>query len=105
MEGPVVHRWTPCHQHPLHRSHTDKTILLVKLGERYVPIAESAVVLLPEEREESEREASDSECKGEREERLLAKSISERLAAESERQSKREGSERLAGDNERLSKR
>merc|ERR1719234_2607532 len=120
MEGPVVHRWTPCHQHPLHRSHTDKTILLVKLGERYVPIAESAVVLLPEEREESEREASDSECKGEREERLLAKSISERLAAESERLSKREGSERsaserlasersaserLASEGERLSKR
>jgi len=94
MEGPVVHRWTPCHQHPLHRSHTDKTILLVKLGERYVPIAESAVVLLPEEREESEREASDSECK-EREERLLAKSISERLASESERLSKREGSRSL----------
>ena len=19
MEGPVVHRWTPCHAHPLHR--------------------------------------------------------------------------------------
>ena len=76
------------------RSHTDKTILLVKLGERYVPIAESAVVLLPEEREESEREASDSECR-EREERLLAKSISERLASESERLSKREGSRSL----------
>ena len=118
MEGPVVHRWTPCHQHPLHRSkslnakklfsirqfshpssvsfrsHTDKTILLVKLGDRYVPIAESAVVLLSEEREESEREASDSECK-EREERLVAKSISERLASESERLSKMEGSRSL----------
>ena len=76
------------------RSHTDKTILLVKLGERYVPIAESAVVLLPEEREESEKEASDSECR-EREERLLAKSVSERLASESERLSKREGSRSL----------
>ena len=78
------------------RSHTDKTILLVKLGERYVPIAESAVVLLPEEREEtSEKEAgSDSECR-DREERLLAKSVSERLASESERLSKREGSRSL----------
>ena len=78
------------------RSHTDKTILLVKLGDRYVPIAESAVVLLPEEREEtSEKEAgSDSECR-EREERLLAKSVSERLASESERLSKREGSRSL----------
>jgi len=102
MEGPVVHRWTPCHQHPLHRSHTDKTILLVKLGERYVPIAESAVVLLPEEREESEREASDSECK-EREERLLAKSISERLVSESERLSNKSHSERLASEGERQS--
>ena len=76
------------------RSHTDKTILLVKLGDRYVPVAESAGVLLSEEREESEREASDSECK-EREERLVAKSISERLASESERLSKMEGSRSL----------
>ena len=57
--------------------------MLVRLGERYVPIAESAVVLLPEEREEGggsdserrrrggeEREGSDSERAGEREERL-----------------------------------
>ena len=43
------------------RSHTDKTILLVKLGERYVPIAESAVVLLPEEKEESEKEEDKTE--------------------------------------------
>lgn len=75
------------------RSHTDKTILLVKLGDRFVPIAESAVVLLPDEKEESEKEAgSDSECR-DREERLPAgKSISEKFATS---ESRRDGSRSL----------
>ena len=77
----------------LFRSHTDKTILLVKLGDRFVPIAESAVVLLPDEKEESEKEAgSDSECR-DREERLPAgKSISEKFATS---ESRRDGSRSL----------
>ena len=75
------------------RSHTDKTILLVKLGDRFVPIAESAVVLLPDEKEESEKEAgSDSECR-DREERLpTGKSISEKFATS---ESRRDGSRSL----------
>ena len=75
------------------RSHTDKTILLVKLGDRFVPIAESAVVLLPDEKEESEKEGgSDSECR-DREERLPAgKSISEKFATS---ESRRDGSRSL----------
>ena len=61
MEGPVVHRWTPCHRDPFNRSHTDKTILLLKIGDKYVPIAEQAVTIVQEERtkkrskEESEK--------------------------------------------------
>ena len=80
-------------QKKLFRSHTDKTILLVKLGDRFVPIAESAVVLLPDEKEESEKEGgSDSECR-DREERLPAgKSISEKFATS---ESRRDGSRSL----------
>ena len=44
MEGLVVHRWTPCHREPSKRSHVDKTILLVKIGERYVPLTEAGVM-------------------------------------------------------------
>ncbi|GLV35789.1 pecanex [Carabus blaptoides fortunei] len=43
MEGQVVHRWTPCHRDPNKRSHVDRTILLVKIDDKYVPIAESGV--------------------------------------------------------------
>lgn len=39
----VVHVWVPCHREAIRRSHVDKTIVLLKLGERYVPIVESAV--------------------------------------------------------------
>lgn len=42
MEGVVVHRWAPCHREVLFRSHVDKTILLLRIGERFVPIVESA---------------------------------------------------------------
>ncbi|ELU16306.1 hypothetical protein CAPTEDRAFT_221096 [Capitella teleta] len=43
MEGPVVHRWLPCHRDPGRRSHVDKTLLLVQIGEKYVVIAEAGV--------------------------------------------------------------
>ncbi len=39
----IVHKWTPCHREALKRSHVDKTIVLIKIGERYVPIVETAV--------------------------------------------------------------
>ena len=62
MEGPVVHRWTPCHRDPFNRSHTDKTILLLKIGERFVPIAEQAVLILPDDRsKKSSKDESVSE--------------------------------------------
>ncbi|XP_013392762.1 pecanex-like protein 1 [Lingula anatina] len=44
MEGTVVHKWMPCHREPGRRSHVDKTILLVQVGERFVPIAEAGVI-------------------------------------------------------------
>ncbi|KAG8293957.1 hypothetical protein J6590_003124 [Homalodisca vitripennis] len=44
MEGQVVHRWVPSHRDPNRRSHVDRTILLVKIEDRYVPIAEAGVV-------------------------------------------------------------
>ncbi|KAJ1522815.1 hypothetical protein ONE63_001968 [Megalurothrips usitatus] len=43
MEGQVVHRWVPSHRDPNCRSHVDRVILLVKIAEYYVPIAESGV--------------------------------------------------------------
>ena len=46
MKGIVLHRWTPMHPHPMYRSHTDKTILLVKMMDKYVPIAEHAVEMV-----------------------------------------------------------
>ena len=64
MEGPIVHRWVPCHRDPFNRSHTDKTILLLKIGERYVPIAEQAVLVLPEEDKLSHKSLTDNEKSG-----------------------------------------
>ena len=61
IEGPVVHLWTPCHRDPLSRSHTDKTILLLRLGERYVPIPEQAVLILPKDDRVSHKSFSDNE--------------------------------------------
>ena len=43
MEGIVVHKWLPCHREAVKRSHVDRTIVLLKIGERYVPVVESAV--------------------------------------------------------------
>lgn len=40
----VVHRWVPYHRDPSRRSHVDRTILLVKIEDKYVPIAEVGVV-------------------------------------------------------------
>ena len=41
----MVHKWSPCHRELLFRSHVDKTIILLKIGERFVPIVETAVVV------------------------------------------------------------
>ncbi|CAG0914458.1 unnamed protein product [Notodromas monacha] len=47
MEGTVVHKWIPFHQNPVSRSHLiDKTILLVQIGDRFVPIAENGITYL-----------------------------------------------------------
>ncbi|XP_015763882.1 PREDICTED: pecanex-like protein 1 [Acropora digitifera] len=43
MEGVVVHRWTPCHRDPARRSHVDRSIVLVQIDDKFVPIAESGV--------------------------------------------------------------
>lgn len=40
----VVHRWVPSHRDPNRRSHVDRTILLVRIEDKYVPIAEAGVV-------------------------------------------------------------
>uniref|UniRef100_T1IPX1 Pecanex-like protein n=1 Tax=Strigamia maritima TaxID=126957 RepID=T1IPX1_STRMM len=43
MEGSIVHRWVPCHRDIGRRSHVDRTIVLVKIDDKYVPIAEGGV--------------------------------------------------------------
>ncbi|XP_064603904.1 pecanex-like protein 1 isoform X2 [Liolophura sinensis] len=44
MEGSVVHKWMPCHADPGRRSHVDKTILLVQIGDKFVPVSESGII-------------------------------------------------------------
>ncbi|XP_078349641.1 pecanex-like protein 1 isoform X3 [Oculina patagonica] len=44
VEGTVVHRWTPCHRDPARRSHVDRPIVLVKIDDKFVPIAEAGVM-------------------------------------------------------------
>lgn len=44
MEGIVVHRWTPCHRDLARRSHVDRPIVLIKIDDKFVPIAEAGVV-------------------------------------------------------------
>ncbi|KAA0718171.1 Pecanex-like protein 1 [Triplophysa tibetana] len=42
----VVHRWVPCSRDPVSRSHIDKTILLVQVEDKLVPIVETGVIEL-----------------------------------------------------------
>ncbi|KAI2657977.1 Pecanex-like protein 1 [Labeo rohita] len=42
----VVHRWVPCSRDPVSRSHIDKTILLVQVDDKLVPIIETGVIEL-----------------------------------------------------------
>lgn len=49
MEGIVVHKWTPLHRDPNCRSVTEKTILLVKIDDKFVPIASEGVADLGHE--------------------------------------------------------
>lgn len=44
MEGQVVHKWIPNHRDPNRRSNVDRTILLIKIEDKYVPISESGVM-------------------------------------------------------------
>uniref|UniRef100_A0A8C6Y0D2 Pecanex-like protein n=1 Tax=Naja naja TaxID=35670 RepID=A0A8C6Y0D2_NAJNA len=46
MEGHVIHRWVPCSRDPGHRSHIDKTILLVQIEDKYVAVIETGVLEL-----------------------------------------------------------
>uniref|UniRef100_A0A3B3CSB8 Pecanex-like protein n=1 Tax=Oryzias melastigma TaxID=30732 RepID=A0A3B3CSB8_ORYME len=46
MEGHVIHRWVPCSRDPANRSHIDKTILLVQVEDKLVPIMEVGVIEL-----------------------------------------------------------
>ncbi|CAL8297672.1 unnamed protein product [Arctogadus glacialis] len=46
MEGHVIHRWVSRSREPASRSHTDKTILLVQVDDRLVPILETGVMEL-----------------------------------------------------------
>uniref|UniRef100_A0A3Q3AX36 Pecanex-like protein n=1 Tax=Kryptolebias marmoratus TaxID=37003 RepID=A0A3Q3AX36_KRYMA len=46
MEGHVIHRWVPCSRDPASRSHINKTILLVQVEDKLVPIIETGVIEL-----------------------------------------------------------
>ncbi|OWR43082.1 pecanex protein 1, partial [Danaus plexippus plexippus] len=43
MDGVVVHKWIPNAREPTLRSHVDRSILLVQVGDRFVPVAEPCV--------------------------------------------------------------
>ncbi|ODM97119.1 Pecanex-like protein 1 [Orchesella cincta] len=49
MEGLVVHKWIPLHRDPGCRSVTEKTILLLKIDDKFVPIASEGVIDLGHE--------------------------------------------------------
>ena len=51
-----MHKWSPCHREVLKRSHVDKTILLLQIGNRYVPIVETAVKMVDLEATEAASE-------------------------------------------------
>ena len=44
----------PCHREALKRSHVDKTIVLMKIENRYVPIVETAIKVVEKEEASSE---------------------------------------------------
>ncbi|XP_014874915.1 pecanex-like protein 1 isoform X2 [Poecilia latipinna] len=46
MEGHVIHRWLPCSRDPASRSHINKTILLVQVEDKLVPIIDTGVIEL-----------------------------------------------------------
>ncbi|XP_028981477.2 pecanex-like protein 1 isoform X2 [Esox lucius] len=46
MEGHVIHQWVPCSRDLASRSHIDKTILLVQVDDKLVPIIETGVIEL-----------------------------------------------------------
>ncbi len=46
-----MHKWVPCHREVLKRSHVDKTILLLKIENKFVPIVEAAVKVVEAEPE------------------------------------------------------
>lgn len=46
MEGHVIHQWLPCSRDAASRSHIDKTILLVQVDDKLVPIIETGVIEL-----------------------------------------------------------
>ncbi|CAN9501969.1 unnamed protein product [Ophioblennius macclurei] len=46
MEGHVIHRWVPCSRDAANRSHIDKTILLVQVDDKLVPVIETGVIEL-----------------------------------------------------------
>lgn len=45
MIGTVVHFWQPNHSDSHYRSNVNRTILLLKIGKRYVPIGEKGVAV------------------------------------------------------------
>ncbi|CAK1583049.1 unnamed protein product [Parnassius mnemosyne] len=49
MDGLVVHKWSPNHRDPKLRSHVDKSILLLQIDDKFVPIAENCVQDLGDE--------------------------------------------------------
>lgn len=57
FETLFIHRWIPCHRETAKRSHVDKTIALLKIGERYVPIVETAIEDIKEDTDNGEGDA------------------------------------------------
>ena len=46
MQGYIVHKWIPHHPDPVQRSIVERTILLVRIGDKYVPISDQGVSFL-----------------------------------------------------------
>ena len=46
MEGVIVHAWLPRHRETVRRSPIDRILLLMQIGNRFVPLSELAVELV-----------------------------------------------------------
>ena len=59
MEGIIVHRWVPFHPDITRRSHVEKCVVLVQIGDRFVPVGEAGVSDVPPQQQQQQPQQQD----------------------------------------------